>query len=155
VSGGNEAAVGGEVSDRSKQTPKLTPADRRQLCRELATGEVRRAALARRYGVTTGYISKFAGERSREIKAIQDKLDDAFAGLWVASKEARLAALQAMYEESEQGEYGGHFEQIRTRTMILRQVAEELGALPNRSSAMIITPVVHIIQGDVDLDALK
>lgn len=137
-----------------KNIRKLSASDRRQLARHLATGELRRAQLARQYGVSASYIGQFAKERAREIDAIRADLDDEFAGLWIASKEKRLAAYEREYETSEQGDYSGHFEQVRTRTAILRNVAEELGQLPTRATTAIITPVVHVIE-NVSLDDLK
>lgn len=127
--------------------------DRRTLCRELATGEVKRAALARKYGISPAAITAFAKRHAREIDEIKASLDDEFAGLWIADKANRIAAYQADVEASAEGAYGSHYEQIRTRTQILRAVAEELGQLPPRATVSVV-PVVHIIEG-VDLEALK
>lgn len=145
---------GGGVADRSSQERKLTAGQQRELCRALATAGKSRRRLATEFGVSHQYLTKFARQRAAEITAIRGRLDDAFAGLWIASKEARLAAYQADYEASANGEYADHFEQIRTRSAILRNVAEELGQLPNRSTAAIIVPVVHVIE-NVSLDDLK
>lgn len=130
------------------------PWERRQLCRELATGEHTYTALGKRYGVSRQAISAFAKRYAREIDDIKARLDDEFAGLWIADKGARIAAYQADLEMSEAGgEFAGHYEHIRTRTQILRAVAEELGQLPPRAT-VVVSPVVHIIEG-VDLEALK
>ena len=142
----------GEIAERNG--PKLTPAQRRTLCRELATGERKRSQLARAYGVSAAYITKFARERDAEISAIRRELDNQFAGLWIADKEQRLAAYAADFDLSAGGEYAAHYEQIRTRAALLRNVAEELGQLPNRSTAAIIIPVVHVVEG-VNLDELS
>ena len=128
------------------------PWERRQLCRELATGEHTHAVLGKRYGVTRQAITAFAKRYAREIDAIKADLDNEFAGLWIAQKAARIAAYQADLEASEAGGYGSHFEQIRTRTQILKSVAEELGQLPPRATITIV-PVQHILEG-VDPDAL-
>ena len=144
-------AAGKEIAERTR---KLTPADKRQLCRELATGDRTRSQLARHYGVSPARITGFAKEHAREIDAIRADLDNQFAGLWIASKEHRIAAYQADFETSAEGDYSAHYEQVRTRTAILRNVAEELGQLPTRSTTAIIVPVVHQVIG-VDLDALK
>jgi len=138
-----------------KNARKLTPADRRNLARQLAMGEIKRSQLARDYDVTTGYITQFAKQHQREIDAIRADLDNQFAGLWIADKEQRLAAYAADFELSAAGDYGAHYEQIRTRSAILRNVAEELGQLPTRSTTAIVVPVVHVIEGGVDLEALK
>lgn len=142
------------ASPPAKTGPKLTPADRRQLQRDLATAETTRAALARKYGVSRPYITEFAKTFAREIDAIKADLGNEFAGLWIASKEQRLAAYERDYDTSEQGEYGAHYEQVRTRAQILRNVAEELGQLPSRGNTAIIVPVVHVVEG-IDLDALR
>lgn len=128
--------------------------ERRQLCRELAAGEMTGAALARKYGVTRQAISAFRKRHAREIDEIKADLNDQFRGLWIASKEARIAAYEADYEMSAGGEYAGHYDQVKARTAILHAVSEELGQLPNRSATVAIVPVAHIIEG-VDLDALK
>lgn len=129
------------------------PWERRQLCRELATGEQTRAALARKYGLSRGAITQFAQRHAREIDDIKAALDDEFAGLWVADKAARLAVYQADIEASADGPYSGHYEQVRTRQAGLRAVAEELGQLPPRATIAVV-PVQHVLEG-VDLEALK
>lgn len=136
-------AVAGSVGRR--------PWERRQLCRELATGQTHRA-LGKKYGVTHQAITAFAKRHAAEIDAIKADLDDEFAGLWIANKQARLAALQADFELSADGEYAGHYEHIRTRTQLARAIAEELGQLPPRATVAIV-PVQHLLEG-VDLDAL-
>jgi hypothetical protein len=143
-----------EVKDSgSGRDTKLKPWDRRQLCRELAAGDVKRADLARRYGVSAAYITKFAKQHAAEIDDIRASLDNEFAGLWIASKAARIAAYQADLELSEDhAKYGSHYEHIRTRTQILKAVAEELGQLPPRQTVMVV-PVVHVVEG-VDLKDL-
>lgn len=142
---GLEPEVKGSVS-------RIAPWHRRQLCRELAVGEVKRTALARKYGVSPSAITAFAKRNAAEVDAIKAQLDDQFAGLWIARKENRLAQYQADYEASEQHDKSEHFEWIRVRTQIMHQVAEELGQLPPRAT-LTIMPVAHVIVG-VDPDAL-
>lgn len=143
------------MSNGSEQldVPELKPWDRRILCRELATGDMTRAQLARKYGINRSGITRFAQRYAAEIAAIKAQLDNEFAGLWIADKAARIAAYQADLEASEEhATYGSHYEQIRTRTAILRAVAEELGQLPPRAT-LTVMPVVHVIEG-VDLEQL-
>lgn len=137
--------------DRSVFSPRGSW-DRRTLCRELATGEMTRAALGRKYGVTGQAIGAFARRHAAEIADIKAALDDAFAGLWIARKEARIAQHQADYEAAEGNEKGDHHEWIKARTAILHAVAEELGQLPPRAT-ITVTPVTHILVG-VDPEAL-
>lgn len=122
------------------------PWERRQLCRELATGEMSGAALGKKYGVTRQAISAFAKRHAREVDDIKAQLDDEFAGLWIADKAARIATYQADIEQSLDGDYAGHYEQVRTRHAAMRAVSEELGQLPPRATVAIV-PVQHIIEG--------
>jgi hypothetical protein len=138
---------------RNRATRKLSRADQRELQRGLATGEQTRAQLARRFGVTTSYVSQFAKKYAVEIAAIREKLDDEFAGLWIAQKELRIAAYQAEYERALKDPRRNHFEWINARRQILHTVAEELGALPPRQTVTVV-PVVHIIE-NVNLELLK
>lgn len=140
-----------EVNESDEQAER--PWHRRQFCRELAAGEVSRAALARKYGISRAAVTQFARRHQAEIDELKANADDAFAGLWIADKSARMAAYQADLELSGTGKYGSHWEQIRTRTQILKQVAEELGQMPPRAGIVVI-PVTHVIEG-VDVEALK
>ena len=126
--------------------------EHRQLCRELAEGTVTKAALGRKYGITGQAIAQFAKRYAREIDDIKAQLDDEFAGLWIARKEARMAQYQEDYEASQTHDKSNHFEWIRVRTQILHQVAEELGQMPPRAEVTVL-PVQHVIIG-VDLEAL-
>ena len=141
-----ESQVQGSVS-------RIAPWHRRQLCRALAVAEVKRTVLARQSGVSPSAISAFAKRHAAEIDAIKQDLADQFAGQWVADKSARIAAYQADLEMSAEGDYAGHFEQIRTRTQILRAISEELGQLPPRATIAVV-PVVHVYEG-VDVEVLK
>jgi transcriptional regulator with XRE-family HTH domain len=116
-------------------------------------GEKSKRELARLYGVSSRYLTQFERERHDEIERIKAALDDRFAGLWIADKQARVAAYQADYELSLANEkYAGHHEHIRTRVQIQQAVAEELGDLPPRMQVTVM-PVTHIIEG-VDISAL-
>jgi len=131
----------------------LTTAERRQLVRDLATGEVHRAALARKFGITRAAVTQFARRNAKEIDEIKANLEDEFAGQWIAQKELRIEQYQRDLELSAEGEFAGHYEQIRTRTQILHNVAEELGQLPTRGNITVV-PVQHTIIG-IDMDDLR
>lgn len=137
----------------SAKSRKLTPFDRREIQRALADGTEKRSAIARRFGVTAGYITQFAKQYAREIDDIRRNLDDEFAGLWIASKVNRVIAYQADYTQTLTDPRSSHHEWVKSRAMILRQVAEELGQLPPRTTVTVI-PVVHVIEG-IDVDLLK
>ena len=139
---------------RGSDSRKLTPFSRRKLQRAIAAGEKKRAQIARDFGVSTSYVSQFAKTYAFEIDQLKQALDDQFAGLWIADKAARIAAYQADLEASAADtKHAGYFEQIRTRTAILRAVAEELGQLPPRAT-LTIMPVVHVLEG-VSPEVLK
>jgi transposase-like protein len=118
------------------------PWERRQLCRELATGDVTQAALARKYGVTRSAINNFAKRHAREIDEIKEDLDNEFAGLWIADKAKRLAAYQDLYNQAEEHENSGHHEWIKAKSAILNNVARELGQDKEAASS-----VQHVIVG--------
>ena len=126
--------------------------ERRTLCRELAAGDQSKAALGRKYGISAAAVSQFARRHAAEIAVIKGQLDDEFAGLWIASKAARIAAYQADYDLALDTDKADHHEWIKARTGILGAVAEELGQLPPRATVTVM-PVVHVIEG-VDLAAL-
>lgn len=142
-----------EPVDGLSRQPKLSPADRRDLCHALAAADLKQSDLARRYDVTRQYVSAFAQQHSSEIAAMRERLDDELAGLWIANKAARITAYQDDYELSLSGPHGSHYEHIRTRTQIAGAVAEELGQLPPRTQVAVAS-VTYVVEG-VHLDALK
>lgn len=109
--------------------------------------------IGQQYGVSRQYIGQLNQDRAAEVDAIRRDLDDEFAGLWIASKAARLAALAEEYQRASNSSKAGHFEWIRTRMQILHATAEELGQLPPRMTTVVV-PVAHVIEG-VDTEALK
>lgn len=122
-----------------------------ELCRELAAGEVTRASLARKYGVSRSAITQFAKRNKGRIDEIKASLDDEYAGLWIARKRNRVAALQADYEMAAAEGRASHHEWVKARVQITHAVAEELGQLPNRTQLTIGGTVRHELVG-VDLD---
>ncbi len=140
------------VKDSGKRSqPGIRPWMKHQVCRDLAEGVKKRAEIAREHGVTSAAITKFARVHAREIDEIRAKLDDEFAGLWIASKTNRIAALEADYELTISHYKAGHHEWVKARTAIVHAVAEELGQLPNRTQLTIGGTVRHELVG-VDLD---
>lgn len=100
------------------------------LKRELAEGKLTQQELADRYGVTKQAISQFAQRHSREIEEIRADWENVLAGMWVAKKEKRLAALMEMADAFEEDATDKRAPKAaRIRQQILRQIAEELGAL--------------------------
>lgn len=123
------------------------------LCRDLATGDKTRAQLAREHGVTRQAMTKFAQRHADRIAEIRAHLDDEFAGIWIANKEKRIAAAERDYELSAGSEYAGHWEHVRTRSMIRKEIAEELGQLPPRTNTVVIAAVHNVV--GIDLEDLK
>lgn len=120
----------------------------RQVIRALAIDIQTRAQIAREYGVTRSAITHFAARHAREIHelqlALETKVEDRLAGMWIADQENRIALLQWIAEHA-----------IDTRDIMaaLRYAAEELGQLPPRSQVVVV-PVHHVIEG-VDTELLK
>lgn len=74
------------------------PENRVTLIAELASGTPY-AELAERYGVHTSSIGLFAKKHRPAVIAQQRDLENQFAGLWIANKGARLAAMQDDVEQ--------------------------------------------------------
>lgn len=117
---------------------------------ELALGEVTQAKLAESYGCSEAAISLFKSRHVAEINLIRDNAADEFAGILVAKKAGRLQAYQDMLERAEESGDDKH------AAKVLRQVAEELGALPQRMqvSGQLDTQSRYVIDG-VDMEALR
>lgn len=142
-----------EVEVHRPDTGPMNRADQRQLKRELATGEVKRSVLARKYGVTASYVTQFAKRYAREIDDIRAELSSELAGLWIAKQEQRIAAYQHEYELAGESKNADHHEWVKARTGILKNVAEELGQIQGKQP-MVGVVVQHVIVG-VDVDDLK
>jgi hypothetical protein len=127
--------------------------------------------LAEATGLSVADIQAFADEHSREIdecrKSLLNQLAREAAGLWIADKASRIAELQAMYEEAREIHAAlnsptptwsrSHKDIIKARLDILRHVADELGAMPQRAAqpARTGTTVHYVIETDPgDLEAL-
>jgi hypothetical protein len=129
------------------------------LIRDLAAGDETQTMLAAKYGVDQGSISKFASRHAIEIQGVIGKLDDRFAGLWIADKANRIAEYQQMIADIdaivEASTVDGRVnivdaDVLRTKLATLRQVAEELGQLPARVTVKHEGAVKMIVEG-VDL----
>lgn len=142
--------ISGSVPRRTRRD-HLKPWEVHELCKLLAAGELSRAECARKMGVTSKAVTEFARRHKERIDEIRSHLDDEFAGLWAARKEARLAAYMDEYERLSQHPSANHHEWSRARQQALRSVAEELGQLPNRSQVTVGGKVEHVLVG-VDVD---
>src|SRR6188508_2784550 len=133
--------------------PKLEkPWTRRQLIVQLATSGKTQIQLAEEYGVTQPAISLFAARHRQTIEQVRADQENEFAGIAIAEKAVRLATYLDMLEKAlspvpkvnAKGEimYGLPDEDgvrhpimevdLAVAQKIQRNVAEELGHLPNR-----------------------
>jgi hypothetical protein len=133
--------------------PKLEkPWTRRQLIVQLATSGKTQIQLAQEYDVTQPAISHFAARHRQTIEQVRADQENEFAGIAIAEKAIRLAtyldvldtALKPVPKVNAKGEimYGLPDESGERHPImeidasvaqkILRNVAEELGHLPNR-----------------------
>lgn len=120
--------------------------------RELAAGEKTQTELAREYGCTQAAVSTFASRHEEEIDALRDKLDDEWAGLWVANKRDRLAVYQSDIELLD--ELGLSDEKMAAlKAKLLRQVAEEVGDL--RADVNVTGRILHHVLEGVNLSDLE
>lgn len=138
-----------------------------KLIRELATGEHTQSDLAARYGVDQSAISLFRSRHAERIADVAARLDDEFAGLWVAEKAARIATYQEQIEHvadllttpPEEDERGAGVnvstaELMRTQAAALRAIADELGQIPARVQVQHSGSLDVRLNG-VDLEALR
>jgi len=140
------------------------------LLRDLALGEWSFSELAGLLGVETADIAEFAEEHQPEIQEVRlslaNQLAAETAGLWIARKQNRIAEIQGDVEDIEdflaQMRARGllwsrsHRDAYKLRLDAFRQVAEELGAFPQRSQAPARqgNTVAYIIETD-DAEALR
>jgi predicted transcriptional regulator len=118
------------------------------LQQDLAHGGMSQEKLGEKYGVSQQAVSDFAARHAATIQQIRDDAADEFAGLAIAKKAARLevyrelldacmqpvpkvAGKDAKYVRDEDGQIVYEID-AGVASKILRQVAEELGHLPNR-----------------------
>lgn len=132
--------------------PLEIPWTRRQLIVDLALSGKTQTELAEKYGVSQPSISDFKARHATEVAAVLADSENEFAGIALAEKANRLAtyqemlkvALEATPKVNGKGEivYGlpdadGERHPIMeidagVAQKILRNMAEELGHLPNR-----------------------
>lgn len=130
-----------------KRHQPLSGRNKLYVIRALATGTPKRSQLAKMFGVGSNAISNFAKRNARAIDEVRQAIDDEFAGLWVARKEARLAELEWMIDIlGEAIEEMPDPDMIRIRAALLKNVSEELGQLPPRTQ-VVSARVTHVVEG--------
>lgn len=101
-----------------------------RLILDLAGHDRSQTDLAAEYGVDQSAISKFASRHREEIAVQRARLEDEFAGLWIADKRNRVAECQDDVEAINTALTDTTDEKLlRAKLAIMRQVAEELGQL--------------------------
>lgn len=122
-----------------------------KLIRELALGNQLQSELAEKYDVTPAAITYFKQRNADAIEAIRKDSNDEFAGILIVQKAHRLGLLEQLIREaltpqpkvSASGRVAyverddGTSEMVEeialdSAARMIKQVAEELGQLPNR-----------------------
>ena len=124
-----------------------------EVARHLVIGDVPRAALARRFGVSRGVLTMWSKRHRALIEQVRAALHDDYAAPLGRCEGGQAGRLQSDYELTAEQPDAGHPEHIRVRAQLLRQVAEETGQLPPRTTIAVV-PCTHILEG-VDLDLLQ
>ena len=133
-------------------------------------GTMSHREIAKQEGITLADVADFAAENERSIAEVQQmllgKLAEEVAGLWVSKKSNRLAEYQEEIEQIRDylaelradGIYWSrsHRDMLREYLALFRQVADELGAYPQRASAPARTgQTVHYVIETDDTKALQ
>lgn len=148
------------TKDRPYRYPLERGWNKRKLIREAAQMELTQTELAAKYGVTQSAISHFIQRHADEIEAVKREIENEFAGLWIAKKEARLAELQQDVEDiNELGELvtkdHRYHNLMKRKQDALKAVAEELGQLPPRVNVSVDNKTVNYKVEGIELDDLK
>jgi hypothetical protein len=104
----------------------MRPWTRLALLKELALGQQSQTSLAEKYGVSDAAISQFKSKHAEEIQDIIDNAEDEFSGILLSRKKNRLATYAELLENALDDGDG------KLAKGILKNMAEELGQLPNR-----------------------
>ena len=99
---------------------------RHKLITELATSGKTQAQLAREYAVAESSMTEFKQRHLDDIEARRAAAGEEFAGVLIAEKATRLATYESLLADAvAKGDE-------RSAIRILRNVAEEMGHLPQR-----------------------
>jgi transposase-like protein len=124
-----------------------------EVARHIVTGDLTRAQLARQFSISRSGMSQWCKRHRGLIEQVRASADTQYGAVYFADKINRLWALQQEYEVSAGQPDAARPEAIRARAAVLHAIAEELGALPPRTTVMVV-PVQHVLEG-VDIDLLK
>jgi hypothetical protein len=113
---------------------------RHNLIADLAAMQNTQVELGLKYDCNQSSISEFAKRHADEIEAKKKCIEDELHGLWIASKAARLAEYQQTLDDIEDYVHSEALsdkavrEAVALKLKTLRQAADELGQLPQRTS---------------------
>lgn len=151
--GGENASEKQVVKRRRGGQPKIAQGwVKQRLVKDLALGEKTHRQLAERYGVVRETVQRFARDNRLEIEHAREMLGDAYAGLWIAQKENRVAEYQVAAEKMSEGDSPRHAEVL---VNVLKAVADEMGDLPQRASVQVNNTEVRYEVHGVDPEALR
>lgn len=127
---------------------------KQQMLRDLAEGKMTQSEIGRKYGVSQQRICAVANWTPNKviIEEIRANLEDKFAGMWIAQKEARVAEYQA---DADRFANTDDPALARVRQAALRNVAEELAQLPNRVTVQHERKTVNYTVDGADPEDLK
>src|SRR6266851_2534192 len=112
----------------------LKPHERHQIARALALGLMTQAQLAEQFGVTRSAIAMVGARSKVMIEEIRRNAADEYAGLWIAQKVSRVAALQETWEKLEDEDRLTAADAVA----ICREVALETGQIPPRTLIAVV-----------------
>ncbi len=127
------------------------------LIRALALGAESERELAEQFGVSGPAIHGFKRTHAERIESARLEIENEFAGLWSASKAARIAELEAEVERLTDALDVAPLDLLpklaNAKRSVLRSIAEELGQLAPR--AINVGTVVRYAIAGVDPDLLR
>lgn len=131
-----------------RRRPLESAAIKHRLMRDLALSGKTMTELGEKYGVTHSAVSQFHTRHILQIQEMRRDSENELAGILYVAKGERL---QKYAELLESGEVSAD-----TAAKLMRNIAEELGALPNRLNVQAeqTVKVEHVVKG-VDLDSLR
>lgn len=158
-------ARGRGIYDRSTNAFPLERGHQKWLVMKDIADGLQMRVIAAKYGANLQSVYGFKDRHEHEINELRAMVQDEFRGLWIASKYNRIAEYQQAVEDIEQAlngilSAGGTLDRedmvyIKEKRQILRQVAEELGQLPNRNNVQVAGTTVTYAFNGIDPDQLS
>lgn len=143
------------LEDRKKRIRrKLSPAEHRELCDDIASETVPIVALTQRYGMSAKTLMRFARDNAYEIagirKAIQRGAGREMAGMWITEVASRIRWYQTEIERLERLEViSGMLDPdvVKLKLLLMKMSGDELGLM--HKELAVIEPVRHVLEGVV------